>query len=128
MTRRRKIWTTGIATAILLLVVGCASTPLRRSEGNIQNWVLQKAPLGSSVADVKAVIKSQGWRLDFEGEGTNSPTSPKDYPYVRGKHIIWAYFGSYQGIPWHADVDAFWGFDDAGKLIDFHVRKDYNAL
>ena len=128
MSRKAIIWTVALAATVLLLGAAFLGSPLRWSEGHIQNWVLRKAPLGSSVADVKALINRQGWRLDFEWQGTNSPASPRDYPYVRGGHIIGAYFGHYQGIPWRADVDAFWGFDESGKLIDFHVRKGYDAL
>lgn len=90
--------------------------------------VLRKAPLGSSVGDVKALIQSQRWKLDFEWEGTNSPTSPRDYPYVKGSRIIGAYLGGYQGIPLACRCGFVLAIDDKGKLIDFHGRKDYDAL
>jgi len=80
------------------------------------------------VADVKTLIEEQGWELNYEWRGENSDANPRSYPYVRGGHIIGAYFGHYQGFPWRADVDAFWGFDDEERLIDFHVRKDYDTL
>jgi len=127
MSRKTIIKAAIIASAVAVLGAFLLS-PLRWPPEVIQAWVLRKAPLGSSVAEVKALISRQRWRLDFEWQGTNSPVRPADYPYVRGARIVGAYFGHYQGIPWRADVDAFWGFDDTGKLIDFHVRKDYDAL
>jgi len=80
------------------------------------------------MADVKSLIAKQRWKLNYEWHGVNVDATPRSYPYVRGGHIIGAYFGHYQGLPWRADVDAFWGFDDTGRLIDFHVRKDYDTL
>ena len=128
MNRKAIIRAVAPAAVIFLLGGACVTSPLRRSEADVRNWALRKAPLGSSVAEVKALIDRQRWRLDFEWRGTNSHATPRDYPYVRGGHIIGAYFGHYQGIPWRADVDAFWGFDDDGRLIDFYVRKCYDAL
>ena len=127
MTRRKIIWVSGLAAVAVLLGAVVLMNPLHRSEARIQQWVLSKAPLGSSVADVKALIAEQGWKSDYEWRGTNLDANPKNFPYVRGDHIIGAYFGHYQGIPWRADVDAFWGFDDEERLIDFHVRKSYDT-
>lgn len=79
--------------------------------------------MGSSVVEVKAFITSQGWKLNYEWQGTNSDSSPRDHPFVNGRHIIGADIGHYQGISFRADVDASWGFDDKGRLISFEVRK-----
>lgn len=128
MNRKRIIVMVALAAAVLLAVGGGLLSPLRWSQDHIQSWVLRKAPLGSTVAEVQALIKHQGWTLNYEWRGPIAPAAPKDYPYVRGAHIIGAYFGPYQGLPWRADVDAFWGFDGTGALIDFHVRKDYDTL
>jgi len=128
MTRRHVVWGSGFIAVAVLLAVMAWMNPLLRSEAHIQQWVLGKAPLGSSVADVKTLIEEQGWKLKYEWRGTNLDANPRNYPYVRGGHIIGAYFGHYQGFPWRADVDAFWGFDDEERLIDFHVRKDFDTL
>lgn len=128
MTRRKVVWLSGLAAVAVFLGVLVWTDPIRWSEAHIQQWVLRKAPLGSSVAEVKALIEKQGWKSDYEWRGTNLDANPRSFPYVRGGHIIGAYLGHYQGLPWRADVDAFWGFDDEGKLIDFHVRKDYDTI
>jgi hypothetical protein len=127
MNRKTINWMAVVAAGIFLFSAILFFSPLRWPTGSIKNWLLGKAPLGSSVSEVKAVIAQQGWRLDLDWQGTNSLTSARDYPYVKGTHIINAYLGHYQGIPFRADIDAFWGFDDQGKLIDLHVRKDYDA-
>jgi hypothetical protein len=44
------------------------------------------------------------------------------------EEMVEAYLGHYQGIPWRADVDALWGFDDSGKVMDFQIRKSYDRL
>ena len=88
----------------LILVSACTNLPLRRSE-------------------VKAVIARNRWELKFDWKGTNNTLTE-----IRGTRIIFAYLGGYQGLPWHADVDAYWGFDENGKLIDLNVRKHYDAL
>jgi len=128
MTQRKVVWISGVVAVAVLFGAVVLASPLRRSEAYIQQWVLQKAPLGSTVADVRALIEKQGWKLNYEWRGQNLDASPRNYPYVRGGHIVGAYFGHYQGIPWRADVDAFWGFDDEEKLIDFHIRKSYDSL
>jgi hypothetical protein len=128
MTRRHVVWVSGLIAVAVLLGVVAWTNPLLRSEAHIQQWVLRKAPLGSSVADVKALIEREGWKLNYVWRGTNLDANPRNYPYVRGGHIIGAYFGHYQGFPWRADVDAFWGFDENERLIDFHVRKGYDTL
>jgi hypothetical protein len=138
MNRKPIIWTVALAATVFLLSAGCLFSPIRHPENQIQSWVLRKAPLGSSVAEVKALIERQGWKLEFDWQGaqkfdypwqsTNLPPAPREYPYVSGCHVIGADLGGYQGIPFRADVDAFWGFDDKGRLIDFHVRKNYEGL
>jgi hypothetical protein len=128
MNPKAIIWTVSLAAIVIFPGAVFLLNPLRWSEGHIHNWVLRQAPFGSSVSDVRALIERQGWKSDYDWQGTNSHASPNDYPYVRGVRIIGAYFGHYQGIPWRADVDAFWGFDENGKLIDLHVRKDYDTL
>jgi hypothetical protein len=127
VNRKTISWIVVVAVGISLLGAFLFFSPLRWPTDSIKNWLLGKASLGSSVSEVKTIIAQQGWRSDLDWQGTNSLASPRDYPYVKGTHIINAYLGHYQGIPFRADIDAFWGFDDQGKLIDLYVRKDYDA-
>ena len=128
MNRKAIVWTLILLAVVILPGAALLLSPLRWSEGQIQNWVLRKAPLHCSVADVRALIDRQGWKLTSDWQGTNSHASSRDYPYVRGGRILVAHLGYYQGIPWRTDVETFWGFDENDKLIDVHVRKTRDAL
>jgi hypothetical protein len=52
----------------------------------------------------------------------------KNFPAVKGTRVIGAYLGGYQGIPYRVELDAYWGFDESGHLIDLNVRKGVDAL
>jgi len=54
--------------------------------------------------------------------------SIKDYPGVKGEYVIHADLGNYQGVPFRVGIDAFWGFDAAGRLVDLRVRKVHEGL
>jgi hypothetical protein len=100
----------------------------RQSEPEIRERILKKVPLGSSVKNVETFIASQGWKQKYNWQGTPSDISEHYFPGVKGGHIIGADLGRFRGFPWGGYVDAFWGFDSRGKLIDLHVRKGYDAL
>jgi hypothetical protein len=122
--------------ALFVLLVVAASlvflNPLRRDEAYIHDWILGQAPLGSSVKDVKSIIAKHDWKLhmDWQSTAEHPPLShsEREYPYVAGSLIISADLGHYQGLPWRIDIEAFWGFDSQGKLIDVHVRKCADSL
>ena len=108
-----------VTTAILGISAARQSNPMRRSESEIQEWVLQKTPLGSSREEVMAVIAKEPWLGHSKFGGVGTPSSVSD---------IGAQLGSYQGFPWHCRVDAYWSFDDQGKLIKVHVIRGCNSL
>jgi hypothetical protein len=124
-----------IAASLLVVIVVAglgfkmaSANPLRESEDNIRLRILGKVPAGSSVQDVKNFIAAQGWKLSYNWEGTPTKLSETFYPGVKGQHVIGADLGHYLGIFGRVDLDAYWGFDAAGRLIDVHVRKGVNAL
>ena len=128
MRRKAIIWTLSLAAIVILVASAFFLSPLRWPESHMQDWVLRRAPLSSSIAEVKALIDRQGWKQTSDWQGTNSQPSSGEYPYVRGERILVSHLGHYQGIPWRTDVEVFWGFDENGKLIDVHVRKTRDAL
>ena len=89
--------------------------PLRRPKEKIQEWVLEKTPVGSSRQHVLAVIQREGWAGHPEFRGV----VPKEAP--RGISFYGADLGSYQGLPWRCRADAFWGFDANDRVIDLYV-------
>jgi len=46
---------------------------------------------------------------------------------LKDNYFIQADLESYQGIPWRINVDAHWGFNRQGKLLDLRIRKMPNA-
>ena len=111
------------------------SNPLWKSQNDLKAWILKQAPLGSSIGDVKALMKRQAWKLLAEWHGNPGKVSSdtaypsiKDYPGIKGEYFIHADLGNYQGIPFRVGVDAFWGFDAAGRLVDLRIRKGAEGL
>lgn len=120
-----------IAVAAVALIVAATillKNPLRKSQDEIQNMILSELPLGTSIDEVKSYIVKNGWDLEYEWEGKPSKAPEDQYPGVKGRHIIGAYLGHYQGLPWRVDIDAYWGFDSDNKLIDLRIRKMADAL
>jgi hypothetical protein len=119
-----------VAIALLTVTLNqiLALNPLRRSENEIHDWALTKAPLGSSTKAVEDLIIGQGWKRSYDWKGSASDISENFYPGVKGSQIIGAGIGQYRGLSGTVYVDAYWGFDSAGKLISLRVRKMRNAL
>jgi len=121
MNTRRILRVTLIVIGVLA-IAGIAtemrSNPLRRSESEIRDWVLQKTPLGSTRSDVMAVIAKQGWQGHPEYRGA----ARRDI----SAHRVSSYgadLGSYQGFPWRCRADAFWSFDADDRSTDLQVSR-----
>ena len=102
--------------------------PLWMPGSRLRAWMLRRAPLGSPPDQVDAFIAAHHWCRNYDWHGTPSASSEKFFPGVRGTRVIGAYLGGYQGIPYRVEVDAYWGFDESGHLIDLNVRKGVDAL
>jgi hypothetical protein len=116
----------GLASAAICAGIGIRAAwlyPLWESEDGVREWILRQTPLGSSSNEVRTFIAKRGWKSKYDWMGTPSPVSEKQFPAVKGSHIIGADLGGYQGLPFHVDLDAYWGFDASGRLIDLRVRK-----
>jgi hypothetical protein len=105
--------------AVVVANIIAARNPLRRSEEEIRQSVLQKTPLGSSQQEVSRVIARGPWLGQPASGGVNTPATEKN---------ISAQLGSYQGFPWSCRVDAYWSFDDQLNLTDVHVVRSCNSL
>jgi hypothetical protein len=134
MTFKKGFWRVGLVATLALIGTYVVSIgPLRKSQNDLKAWILKEVPLGSSVGQVKALIKRRGWKLLAEWHGNPSKVSSEsasfnDYPGVKGEYFIQADLGSYQGIPFRVGVDAHWGFDAAGRLVDLRIRKGHEGL
>ena len=107
MTVRRK--TVFFILALCVFGVGArtfvvVTDPLRRSDAEVREWLLKKAPLGSSFEQVRAVAIRNDWKIAYE-----DPFNPRE-PVV-GERII------------RFEVGHFHAF-----MIPFHVLATYRFL
>lgn len=123
MKKVRK-WHIAVGAGVLLLAV-VALNPLRWPEAAIRARLLWSTPLGSTMPEVRRVIEGKGWKLDTYSESVGF-LDQRAHPYVvTGAKHIRASLGDYTTfmlvLPLPANVTAFWGFDDNGRLVDIWV-------
>jgi len=127
----RRIVLTGFSAALVLVLAAilvASFNPLRRPEAVIRNDLLSEMPLGSSIVQVQGSIQRHGWILSYPLADTgflDQRTKPNREVGV--KHFR-ASLGDYRDIPWEANVTAFWGFDETGKLIDLWIWRTWDGL
>ena len=131
MLATRRIVLIGFSAALLLVLAAiliASFNPLRRPEAEIRSNLLSEVPLGSSIAQVQSQIHRHGWTLSYPLANTgflDQRTKPNREVGV--KHFR-ASLGDYQDIPWEANVTAFWGFEETGKLMDLWIWKTWDSL
>ena len=119
----------GLTLAMFALVFGIVF-PGRvvywRSPEKIERFLLQATPLGQSEESVlrwlsKQHVEAQVRRVDIP------PNS--DYPRTRtgGASFIHESIAHYW-LPFRTDVEVFYTFDPAGRLVEIRVRKTTDAL
>jgi len=119
-----------IVGMFLVFVAISLLNPLRHSENNIRESLLKVAPIGSDFDVVVAKLADKGY---------THPQLIKDSGFIRqelgrdqtvGVSSIHVHLGDYRElpIPLLTDVDAFWGFDGAGKLVDIWIWKTTDGL
>ena len=130
MTTPAKRTLTVAALSLAILGGGCLliSQSLLRSESNIRASLLKRTPIGSDAAEVRSCVQSSGW-LDprYIGSSGFLKQEPGRRNEIVGVSSICGQLGHYW-LPFRTDVTAFWGFDNAGKLIDVWVWKTTDAL
>ena len=108
-------------TGVFAVAAAFLSNRPWRSAKDVQDYIVRQTPQGSSLEDVRELIRRERWGvcLDFQG---NTSTS-RDYTHtgVVGFHILGAKLPDY-GFPFRIHTEAYWGFDVNEKLIDIHVR------
>lgn len=116
MTTKHKLWLVGIAGVLLFAVVNHALNPLRWSDENLREWLLEKVPAGSSVARLKSVAGEEGWEITGTWEHG-------DIPYwtgVKGDTVVRVYLGRYRGL-FLVAADSYWAFDESDRLADIRT-------
>lgn len=131
MAPRSRILLTTAMTIIgvaVFAIVWAARNPLRRPETAIQADLLRQAPLGSTTAQVEAMIQRHDWKLSYPLANTGFYDQRTRPARETGAKHLRASLGNYQDIPWEANVTVFWGFDENGRLIDLWVWKTWDGL
>ena len=116
--RWRYIVSIAIAIAVVWLAVfHIRSNPLRRSNADIGHWLLAETPIGTSRTQVLAVVSQHGW---YDPSRQQHPLGTTTNAFICGE------LGSYQGLPWHTSVSAFWEFDAGRRLTNVRVEKMFD--
>ena len=129
MTRRARI-----AIAITGMVALLALVALRErvvflmSAPTIERYLIAMTPLGSSETEVLAWLHRRGVSAQ-PWHGHIEPSPPNDYPLTQigGEGFIHESIGHYR-IVFRTDIEVFYIFDGAGKLVDLRVRKSVDSL
>lgn len=102
-----------------------------RPNREIKAMLLEDAPLGSPLADVKTrMLARRGWTLavdEFHGAPTKAFALATDTPTVGVKHLSFT-SGNFQGVLFSENLQIYWAFDKEGRLIDVLVLRDVDAL
>jgi hypothetical protein len=120
----------GLAAALLLFACGgavalrMADWPLWRGEQDIEQWIVRRVPLGTDASFVRQFIAGRGWKIESEWQQQQPQAG---YGTHKGTHVIHAYLGAYR-VVFRTDLDAFFGFDKRGRLVDVHVRKMVDSI
>jgi hypothetical protein len=116
-----------LSAAVVVLAIGLGFASPRSPASTIETALLRITPLGSSKEDVLRAIEKQGWKhgpIENVGFLKQIPSRRME---VVGKKSIEAHLGEY-GFLFRTSVDAFWGFDNEGKLMDVWVWKTTDSL
>jgi len=113
-----------ISIVIIVLVIRMLSNPLRKSEEDMRETILELTPIGMSMDDVIKVIEDKDeWKLRHIWHEYGY----RDYSQGEiGVKSIRVYLGEYNLST--TGVSVFWGFDENSKLIDVYVLKESDAL
>ena len=102
--------------------------PLRKSEQNLQAYVLSITPIGTQYDEAQDIIRakdSQITRLSDKSGFLHQGSKP----WVEvGSMYVRASLGDYRGFPFEVNVTVYWGFSESGELIDIWVWKTSNGL
>jgi hypothetical protein len=118
----------GLDFALCLALLGCSrGVSLRGSEASIKKRMEQLTPIGSSYEAALGKLTQKFGRVQAN-ERTGFLLQEGAHQEVVGVKSIRVHLGSYYHFPLGStSVDAFWGFDDQGKLIKVWIWKTTDA-
>lgn len=112
-------WKIGVTiSAVIVLIailagVAISNDPIRQSNDDLREWLFSQTPIGSSLSDVSSFLEQKSWHDERYQQRVPAPANQ---PFLGGE------IGSYQGVPWHTSVRAFWEFDD-DRLVDIQIER-----
>ena len=126
------IWIRHCALLVAVLLAGCASPGLLRSEDAIRASLLKLTPMGSTPERVLEVAKSEGWK-HVVYDPRHGFFVPEGLAVTKGKVVgvsgVSAVLGTYPYFPLGSTwVSADWGFDEQKRLIEIRVKKTVDSL
>ena len=119
-----------VIAALLVTLSGCAATderPWRGSKEKIEEYLLQRTPIGSSEDRVIKYLNENGmnyakpWRGDVDPEIGYPPNK------VRGSSFIRALVAEHRMI-FVTSVEAFYVFDSRKKLVEIAIRRTTDSI
>jgi hypothetical protein len=122
LTAKHKLWVAGIAGVLLFAVVNHALNPLRWSDENLREWLLEKVPAGSSVARLTSVAGQEGWKIIGSWEHAES----LNWPQIQGDLVVRVHLGNYRGL-FLVAADSYWVFDESDRLIAIRLEQTADA-
>jgi hypothetical protein len=123
LTTKHKLWVVGISGVVLFDVVNHALNPLRWSDENLREWLLERVPMGSNVARLKSVAEEEGWRVMMIWEHGENPSA---WTQVQGDTVVRVHLGNYRGL-FLAAADSYWAFDESGRMVALRVERTADA-
>jgi hypothetical protein len=126
MKKKNLVVITAFVCLVCFIVVSCSS--LRRDEATITQNLQRITPLGIQY-DVAAKELERRYGHIQKNETTGFLRQEGSRQEVVGVKSIQVHLGDYHHLPIGSiSVDAFWGFDSAGKLVQIWVWKTTDSL
>jgi hypothetical protein len=129
---RKKVIIAIIGILVITLgvtIIIAALNPLRKSNAEIRNGILELTPIGMNMEDVMDIIANKDkWRWDGHIIPFGLRTGERSDAPLIGVQSIRATIGSYHMLSLRSPfgitlVVVFWAFDENSELIEVFVRK-----
>jgi hypothetical protein len=130
MNKWRIFWLSIVIFGISITIIALVSNwPWYLSYGQIESYLLQKTPLGSSEEEVISYLREGGARLQIEDpwRGNVAPNTGHPPNTVAGSSYIDAVVGEYR-LVFTTSVEAYYIFDSDRRLVEIAIRKTIDAL
>ncbi len=108
--------------------------PLRKSEEEISEYLLEFVPMGTSMDDfIKFLGNNKDWQIPYEGGDALWSDIPEDAAssylkrYIEWKQIT-TYLGEYYDVLRTTYIRVIWKFNDDLELIEIVVNKDVDGV